>query len=199
MSLEYFFDCSSPWTYLSYKRIEHICAATKTELIWKPFLVGGVFNAVNQSVYEARANPVPVKARYYHKDLQDWARYLGIIIGQPPVFPVNSVKAMRGCFVALESDCISSYAEQVFKAYWTELKDISQDEVLADIVKNCMLDEADFFERISSDVYKQKLRANTEELVERGGFGSPTIFIDSEDMYFGNDRLELVEHKLKEG
>ena len=62
-----------------------------------------------------------------------------------------------------------------------------------------MLDEADFFERISSDVYKQKLRANTEELVERGGFGSPTIFIDSEDMYFGNDRLELVEHKLKEG
>ena len=78
-----------------------------------------------------------------------------------------------------------------------DLKDISQDEVLADIVKNCMLDEADFFERISSDVYKQKLRANTEELVERGGFGSPTIFIDSEDMYFGNDRLELVEHKLK--
>ena len=71
MQLEYFFDCSSPWTYLSYARIESICLATETELVWRPFLVGGVFNTINQSVYEARANPIPVKARYYQKDLQN--------------------------------------------------------------------------------------------------------------------------------
>jgi len=58
-----------------------------------------VFNQVNPSVYENRANPVPAKARYYSKDLRDWAHYVGVAIGQPPVFPVNSVKAMRGAFV----------------------------------------------------------------------------------------------------
>jgi 2-hydroxychromene-2-carboxylate isomerase len=43
--------------------------------------------------------------------------------------------------------------------------------------------------------YKEKLKANTDELIERGGFGSPTIFADGV-MFFGNDRLALVEHAL---
>lgn len=196
MQVEYFFDCSSPWTYLSYTRIEYICSNTGAELIWRPFLVGGVFNEVNQSVYENRANPVPVKARYYQKDLSDWAGFQGIEIGSPPVFPVNSVKVMRGCFVAIEAGCISSYAGEVFKTYWTDLKDISQDAVIAEIVDACGLDRDVFFEKIAADEYKQKLRDNTDELIRRGGFGSPTMFVDGDDMYFGNDRLVLLEHRL---
>ena len=43
---------------------------------------------------------------------------------------------------------------------------------------------------------KQRLRAATEELIERGGFGSPTMFVDGDDMYFGHDRLELLRHRL---
>ena len=142
MQVEYFFDCSSPWTYLSYTRIEQICAQGQAELVWKPVLVGGVFNAVNQSVYEQRANPVAVKARYYQKDLRDWASYQGISIGSPPVFPVNSVKVMRGCFVAMEHDCISRFAGLVFKAYWTDLLDISQDDVIAAIVSEYAIGRA---------------------------------------------------------
>lgn len=196
MQVEYFFDCSSPWTYLSYTRIEDICKEAGAELIWRPFLVGGVFNTVNPSVYENREKPVPVKAKYYAKDLKDWSKYQGVDIGSPPVFPVNSVKAMRGCFVALEHDCISDYAGRVFKAYWTDLKDISQDDVMTEIVKGSGLDVDEFFAKITNDEYKAKLRDNTDELIERGGFGSPTIFIDGDDMYFGNDRMELVRHRL---
>ena len=112
-TVEFFYDCSSPWTYLAFHRIEEICAATGAQLAWRPILVGGVFNAVNRSVYEHRAKPVPAKARYYRKDLQDWARATGLDIGEPPVFPVNSVKAMRGAFVALDAGCISAYSRAV--------------------------------------------------------------------------------------
>ncbi|MEP4193907.1 MAG: DsbA family protein, partial [Sneathiella sp.] len=70
---------------------------------YRPFLVGGVFNAVNPSVYNNRDNPVPAKQNYTKKDMQDWARIVGVEIGQPPVFPVNSVKAMRGAFAAEEA------------------------------------------------------------------------------------------------
>lgn len=199
MQVEYFFDCSSPWTYLSWTRIEEVCSDAGAELVWKPFLVGGVFNAVNRSVYESRANPEPAKMKYYQKDLQGWARYQGIEIGSPPVFPVNSVKVMRGCFVALEAGCISDYAGRVFKAYWTDLKDISQDEVIRPVVEACGLDVDDFFEKITSDEYRARLRANTDELIERGGFGSPTMFIDGDDMYFGNDRFVLIEDRLRRG
>jgi len=197
MQVEFFFDCSSPWTYLAYSRIETVCSEAAAELIWRPFLVGGVFNSVNPSVYEQRTNPVPAKAVYYQKDLQDWARYQGITIGSPPVFPVNSVKAMRGAFVALEQDAISAYAGAVFKAYWSDLKDISQEEILRELATEVGLDADDFSSKITTQAYKDKLRENTDELIARGGFGSPTFFIDREDFYFGNDRIPLLQAGLK--
>ena len=164
--------------------------------MWKPILVGGVFNAVNPSVYEQRANPTPARAAYYGKDLADWARLYGLRIGMPTVFPVNSVKAMRGAFVAEEHGLLSPYARAVFDAYWGRLEDISQDEVLEKIVRGVELPHEEFFEKIAAPEYKAKLRANTDELIERGGFGSPTMFVNESDMYFGNDRLVLVSRAL---
>jgi 2-hydroxychromene-2-carboxylate isomerase len=193
--LEFFYDCSSPWTYLAFTRIEEVATRHKAELIWRPILVGGVFNAVNPSVYESRERPVKAKARYYAKDLQDWAHLYGIKIGQPTVFPVNSVKAMRGAFVALEHGRISPYSRRVFESYWGEDRDISKDDVLRDIVRAVDLDEKEYFAKIAASEYKEKLKANTEELISRGGFGSPSIFVEG-DMFFGNDRLVLVEHAL---
>ena len=200
-TLEFFFDCSSPWTYLAFHKVEEVARAARAELVWRPFLVGGVFNAVNPSVYEARKalkDPaVPAKARYYLKDLADWSRVYGIRIGQPPVFPVNSVKAMRGAFVALEHGVLPAYARAVFESYWGDLADISQDAVLEPIVARAGLDRGEFFAKIADPLYKQKLRASTDELIARGGFGSPTMFVNRNDMYFGNDRLELVRVALE--
>jgi len=194
--IEFYFDCSSPWTWLAFEQALKLFPPTLASIEWKPILVGGVFNAVNPSVYAARENPVPAKLAYARKDLQDWARYVGIEIGQPPVFPVNSVKAMRGAFVALEHDLLVPYARNVFRRYWTDLADISQDAVLGSIVEETGLDRADFFARIGQQAYKDRLRANTEELIARGGFGSPTLFLDGDDMYFGNDRLVLLRQRL---
>lgn len=194
--LEFFFDCSSPWTYLAFHRIQPLAAETRAELVWRPFLVGGVFNAVNPSVYEQRAKPVPAKARYYAKDLRDWARFVGVRIGSPTPFPVNSVKAMRGCFVADAHGCLPAYARLVFEAYWSEERDISQDGELERIVDRAGLPRDEFFAQIGSPEVKDRLRRNSEELIERGGFGSPTMFVDGDDLYFGNDRLELVRQAL---
>src|SRR5215831_12083363 len=197
--LEFFFDCSSPWTYLAFSKIEALCAETGAALVWRPILVGGVFNSVNPSVYEQRSKPVPLKARYYAKDLRDWTRHYGLRIGQPPVFPVNSVKAMRGAFFALERGVLPQYARAVFETYWGDLEDISQDAVLEKIVARVGLPRDEYFAALAKPEYKDKLRANTDELIARGGFGSPTMFVDGTDMYFGNDRLELVREALLRG
>jgi 2-hydroxychromene-2-carboxylate isomerase len=194
--LEFFYDCSSPWTYLAFSQIEEVAKRHQADLVWRPILVGGVFNAVNPSVYETRANPVKAKARYYAKDLRDWAHLYGLKIRHPPtVFPVNSVKAMRGAFVAHEHGRISPYSRRVFESYWGEDRDISKDDVLRDIVGAVGLDENEYFTKIAAPEYKEKLKSNTDELIKRGGFGSPTMFVDGE-MFFGNDRLLLVEHAL---
>jgi 2-hydroxychromene-2-carboxylate isomerase len=195
-TLEFFFDCSSPWTYLAFTRIPAIAARADVEIDWKPILVGGVFNAVNQDVYERRANPDPRKASYYEKDLQDWARLCGIRIGKPPVFPVRAVSMMRHALAAQESGKLTVFAKAAFEAYWGALQDVSQPDVLAVVCRNAGLNPDAILARSRTDEIKDRLRQNTEELVARGGFGSPTIFIDGTDMYFGNDRLPLVEAAL---
>ncbi len=195
-TIEFFFDCSSPWTYLAFESIQAIAARGDVEMSWRPILVGGIFNSANPSVYENRANPVPAKARYYQKDLADWADLVGVEIGQPPVFPVNSVKVMRGALVADEEGVLVPYARRAFVRYWTELADISQDDEVEAIARAAGLDVEAFFQKITSSEYKDQLKANTEECMARGGFGSPTMFLDRDDMYFGNDRVQLMAAQL---
>ena len=192
-TIEFFFDYSSPWTYLAFDRIEEFCENNDAELIWKPFLVGGVFNKVNPSVYQRRENPVPPKDNYYRKDMNDWARYQGITLIKPSVFPVNSVKALRGAFVAIEEGKISEYSRGCFSAYWTNDKDISQEDVLQPIAESAGMDGEAFMAKITEESIKRKLFETTDEIIAREGFGSPTFFIDEDDMYFGNDRLELMQ------
>jgi 2-hydroxychromene-2-carboxylate isomerase len=195
--IEFYFDCSSPWTYLAFHAVQPMAAELGAEIAWKPILVGGVFNAVNQTVYESRSKPNPLKASYMLKDLADWAKLYGLKIVFPPtVFPVNSVKVMRGAYVALDAGKLEPYATAAFEAYWSDDRDISKDDALAEIAAKAGLERQHFFSSIESDACKTRLRASTEELIKRGGFGSPTMFVDG-SMFFGNDRLPLVRAALE--
>jgi 2-hydroxychromene-2-carboxylate isomerase len=195
-TLEFFYDVGSPWTFLAFSRIEALAASHAALLVFRPILVGGVFNAVNEDVYRMRASPNPRKARYHAKDLQDWAQLYGLTIRWPRVFPLNSVKAMRGALAAEERERLVPWSRACFEAYWGRDEDLSQDLVLERIAVRVGLDPAWLLARIAKPEIKEKLRTNTDELVARGGFGSPTLFVNRTDMYFGNDRLPLVEAAL---
>ena len=195
--IECFFDCSSPWTYLAFEYLQTRTAGLDVEIIWRPILVGGIFNTVNPSVYQSRETPVPLKAAYMRKDLADWARHVGLQISfPPPVFPVNSVKAMRGAYLALDAGLLVPYVREVFKQYWTHLVDISQDDALASIAIGVGFTREQFFDGIASQACKDRLRQATEEVVARGGYGSPTMFLNGDDMYFGNDRIDLMLSRI---
>jgi len=195
MMIEFFFDCSSPWSYLAFHNIQPMAREIGVPLQWRPILVGGVFNSVNPSVYAQRDNPVPAKLNYLRKDTQDWALMAGLTIKMPPtVFPVNSVKVMRACVWLLEQaqpQRMQEFARAAFEAYWGGDQDISQDPVIAAVCQRCGIDVDTVLQAIATQPIKDRLKANTEELVRRGGFGSPTMFL-GDDMYFGNDRLVLV-------
>src|SRR5690606_13570102 len=122
------------------------------------------------------------------KDMQDWAALCGVRTNMPPGHPISSVKAMRGAFYAQEQNLLVPYSLAAFETYWdSDTPDIASDEVLASICARVGLDVDGFFAAISHQHYKDLLRQNTDELIARGGFGSPTIFINGDDMYFGND------------
>ena len=137
---------------------------SRIELVCRPILVGGIFNTITPSVYESRRNPVKPKATYSQKDLNDWSSSRGITINWPDVFPVNSVKAMRGVFFALDKNEVSKYVESVFYSYWTNNLDISLDEVMTEIVEGLGWNSKEFISFINLDSTKNSLKLNTEEL-----------------------------------
>ena len=202
--IEFFFDCSSPWTYLAWRAVQPLAAELKASISWRPVLVGGIFNSVNKGIYTAREDLNSPKNRYVLKDLQDCAREAGVEIVFPPkVFPVNSVKAMRGClWITRDAETrgvkipFLGFVEATFAAYFTRQEDISQDDVLAAICAQSGIDTAAFMAGIAQPDIKEALKANTEEAIARGAFGSPTFFVGN-DMYFGNDRLPLVASALR--
>jgi 2-hydroxychromene-2-carboxylate isomerase len=196
--IEFFFDCSSPWTWLAFHNVQPMARELGVAIRWRPVLLGAIFNAVNPGVYAFREEGAPAKLRYIEKDLQDWARRSGLEIRFPnAVFPLRSTKVMRGCLLLEPAGKLVDFASAAFEAYWTHEQDLSRDEALVTLCKRVGVDPERFLQGIATPEIKAQLRANTDELIARGGFGSPTIFVAGEDMYFGNDRLVLVRDALE--
>jgi 2-hydroxychromene-2-carboxylate isomerase len=199
--IEFFFDCSSPWTYLAFHNLVPLAVRLNVAVEWRPVLVGGIFNAVNPGVYAAREDWNSARNRYILKDVQDCARNIGVVMHFPPkVFPVNSVKAMRSCLWIAQDPVaqpqLLAFIEAVFSAYFTGQEDISKDDVLARISTTVGINaQACLAGMVLPDI-KDQLKANTDEAMRRGAFGSPTLFV-GDDMYFGNDRLPLVEAAVR--
>lgn len=196
--IEFYFDCSSPWTYLAFTEILPLSQRQNLQIIWKPVLVGGIFNSVNKDVYKFRENPNPLKLNYANNDLILWAKVREIDISLPKNFPINSVKAMRGCLFAIQENCLQAFAKNIFEAYWGHHHDISEDAVILSIAVNTGLDAIKFKKFIESSEAKKSLIENSEELIAKGGFGSPTFFY-KDKMFFGNDRLTFFEECIKKG
>lgn len=195
--LELFFDLSSPWTRLAFRNIQPILAETNATVTWRPFLVGGVFNAVNPSVYEGRAAAASPKTRNTWVWLKEWAQLAGVPMNFPsPHHPVKSVHAMRLCCV-LEPDqaALARFAEAAFEAYFGRELNLDDPAVLAQVATAVGLDGEALVARTAEDAVKQRLRANTDEAIARGAFGSPTMFV-GDRMWFGNDQLPLVRQAL---
>ena len=190
--VEFYYDFGSPYSYLASTQIEKICERYEAELEWRPFLLGGVYKeAGNRAPLE-----VPNKKVYMIKDLANWAKYYGVRLNFPDLFPLNSVKPMRGALAAKEKGKIRDYTHNLFKFYWIEGWDLSRDEILKNAVSEIGIDADWFLQRVGEQDIKDKLRDKTAEAVKRGAFGAPTFYVD-ERMFWGNDRLIFVEECLK--
>lgn len=198
VAVDFFFDLSSPWTRLAFHNFQCLPEFALTETRWRPFLVGGVFNAVNPRVYEAREADQSRMQRSFDW-LKQWAQLVGVAMNFPsPYHPLKSVHAMR-CCCALEDDqpALLQFAEAAFEAYFGASRNLDDPAELATVAEAIGMAGAALIDQAASQPIKDRLRANTEEAIARGAFGSPTIFVAVEHMYFGNDQLPLVAQAIR--
>ena len=197
--LEFFYDLSSPWTYIAFANlagVEERCGVTAH---LRPILVGGVFNAVNQSVYEARAQSDNRKLVHAFRVMGDWAKLAGLDIKfPPPGHPAKSILAMRmACALEEDQPALRAFTAAAFNRYFCESQNLDEPATLIAAAADAGLDGEALAARTQEQAVKDRLRANTDEAIARGAYGSPSIFVDEKWMYFGNDQLPLVEARLR--
>ncbi|MGZ3473489.1 MAG: DsbA family protein [Polyangiales bacterium] len=188
-TLEFFFDFSSPFAYLASTQAEGIAARTGATLIPRPMLLGAVFRAIGQADAPISTFP-PSKQRYVGKDLERWVQTWGAKFTWPSRFPMNSVKALR-TYLALPDEEKLAFRTACFRAYWAEDRDISSEDVLRELAGEAAVS------KIGSQEIKDQLFAATKYAIDAGVFGAPTWVVDGEHLFWGQDRIELVEAALR--
>ena len=129
-------------------------------------------------------------------DLARCAKHLGVGFTMPPDFPVNSTPLLRGCFVAEEAGKLDAYIDAVFNAIWRDGRNLNDLAEFHSVLSELGFDAPAFAQEIQAEPIKARLKELTDEAVSRGAFGSPTIFVGGDEMFFGQDRLDYVERAL---
>jgi 2-hydroxychromene-2-carboxylate isomerase len=187
MTLDFWFDFASTYSYLSAMRIEAAATACGVAVRWRPFLLGPIFAA--QGWTTSPFNIYEAKGRYMWRDMERLCMKAGLGLVRPEPFPQNSLKAARLGVAADGETWQPSLCRGIFQAEFAEGRNISDDGVLGEIVDDLGQDRNIWLSRTQDPAVKDALRAQTEAAMAAGIFGAPSFTVGTE-LFWGNDRLD---------
>lgn len=194
--IEFWFDFSSPYSYLASELIDDLAAKHGRKVKWRPIMLGAAFKASGLPLLIT----VPLKGEYSKRDFDRSARFLGLPYKFPTKFPLATLVAARGYYWLHGQDCgkAREFAHAVFRAYWVGDRDISELPVVLEIVDHLGIDRDAFTTAIVTPEIKDRLRQETDDAIARGMFGAPYFMVDGEP-FWGVDRLPQIEKWLQTG
>lgn len=194
--IEFWFDFSSPYSYIASELIDPLAARYGRRVKWRPIMLGAAFKASGQRPLV----DVPLKGEYCRRDFARSARFAGIEFHFPSVFPAVTLAAARGYYWLHGQDCAKAraFAHDVFRAYWVHDRDIGQLPVVLEIVRALGIDTDAFALAVATSEVKDHLRQETEAAIAAGLFGAPYFMVDGEP-FWGADRLLQLEKWLATG
>jgi len=195
-SIDFYFDFSSPYSYIASEWIEALAARHGRTVAWKAVMLGAVFQAAELK------SPVshPIKREYSLHDFERSARFAGVPFTIPPKFPVATQNASR-VFWFLHADDPAravAWARLCLRAYFTRGTDLGDAVALAGLATEAGF-EAGSAERVWTDPHwKDRLRQANDAAIAAGVFGAPFFMLDGEP-FWGNDRRPQIERWLESG
>ncbi|MBS7560686.1 2-hydroxychromene-2-carboxylate isomerase [Pseudomonas sp. RC4D1] len=191
--VEFFFDLGSPTSYLAYTQLPKICAQTGSQLVYQPMLLGGVFKTTGN----ASPISVPAKGRYMLQDLARFAQRYQVELNFNPQFPINTLLLMRattGVQMHLPERFID-FIDCLFRALWVDKRNLNDAASVAQVLEQGGFAPQQILDLSNAEDVKTALRNNTEQALQRGVFGAPSMFV-GEELFFGQDRLDFVREAL---
>ena len=192
-TVEFYFDFGSPTTYLAWTQLPRLCAESGAQLVYKPMLLGGVFQATGN----ASPVTVPAKGRFMLQDLARYARRYQVPMQFNPHFPINTLPLMRAAVAVQQRlpERFEAFLTLIFQAMWVQARNLGDPAVLAEVLVAGGFDPQQLLALTAEQAIKDALKANTDEAVKRGVFGAPSLFVGDE-LFFGQDRLDFVREAL---
>lgn len=192
-TVEFFFDLGSPTSYLAYTQLPKICAQTGSQLIYQPMLLGGVFKVTGN------ASPIniPAKGRYMLQDLARYARRYEVPLAFNPHFPINTLLLMRAVtgMQLRHPQRFVAFIDCLFRALWVEKRNLNDQATVAAVLSEGGFDPLEVLALTNDEEVKNALKDKTEQALQRGVFGAPSMFVDNQ-LFFGQDRLDFVLEAL---
>ena len=193
--VDLYFDFCCPWSYLALVRLQDVCERNRAVLRLKPVSVARILETENPAKVSSRFAENPAKASWQRKDIEDWARLWGLTIDFADDWPQRRDAAGAAALAAVESGNAIDFCLALFRAEFAGNENIDDALVLGRIAGDCGLDPAAIGAAAGDQGKLDEVQRNSLELIERGGFGTPSMFVDAE-LFFGNDRVPLVEWTL---
>ena len=195
MSLTLWFDVHSPWVYLAAHRVADLARRHGQELVWRPLHLPRLIDQIGGfKPLEA----APARAHWFRQDILDWAEQQNMPLKYHPHYPLRNSRALRACQLAADERRAEAFVIRVLTGYWAEAADITDIEQLAQWGEAAGLDPQAVRNAAVSEILKHRIEANTQAAIGRGVFGVPTVDTGTK-LYFGNDRLELLDRHLSGG
>ena len=192
----YFYSVASPWSYLGIKRLKEISKKYSAQIIEKPIdLVGKVFVATG-------GTPVPQRhisrQNYRLLELKRWGEFLNIKINQKPKFfpPKDPHLPALFCLASIDMGINMDFSSKVLEHLWVKENDISNIDTLKLIADDLEISFEELNKLATSDKIKKIYEANTQEAINMNIFGVPS-YVYNNEIFWGQDRLELLEYSLK--
>jgi len=186
--IDFYFDFVSPYTYLAHKKIINL--NQRNSFIYKPILLGGLHNlgGITAPAFNER------KMKNMREDCTFIAKKNEIPFIWNEKFPINSLYLMRG-YLSIEEEKKNKFIDVCFDAYWKNNLDISEEEILKQILTNCKIDENLFKQNIKDQKIKDELKNLTSHAFDNNVFGAPT-FVINDKLFWGQDRLDYALDEL---
>ena len=190
LTLDFWFEFASTYSYPAAMRIAEAARMRGVRLRWRPFLLGPIFKA--QGWDNSPFNLYPAKGRYMWRDLARICAGLELPFVQPAVFPQNTVMAARVALVALAQGWGEDFCRAVYRAEFGEGRNIGEPETIAGLLTALGRDMQAIVAEAQTDAIKTALRAQTEEAQRLNIFGAPSFVTADGELFWGNDRLEAA-------
>ncbi|HWH46628.1 MAG TPA: 2-hydroxychromene-2-carboxylate isomerase [Burkholderiales bacterium] len=193
-TFEFWFDFGSVASYLAWTQLPALEAATGAKTVFKPMLLGGVFQATGNQSPAA----IPAKGKYVFADFARFAKRYGVPFRMNPHFPINTLMLMRAA-IALQmkgDPRFREYCNAMFNAIWADSLNMNDPATAADALRRAGFDAQALVALAGEQATKDALKAASQTAVDRGVFGAPTFFV-GEQMFWGQDRMDFVKEALQ--